>query len=73
MIAGCSGTRLAAKLGVENGTTVRLVAAPEGFEDVLAAPYGAHVRRRGPYRADVVCAVTDVWSGLRLVWRKERR
>lgn len=20
-----------------------------------------------------VCAVTDVWSGLRLVWRKERR
>ncbi|HEU0131955.1 MAG TPA: DUF3052 domain-containing protein [Mycobacteriales bacterium] len=134
MTAGYSGTPLARKLGVGPTSTVRLVGAPEAFEDVLAAPDGATVRRSGPYRADVVvvfvtsyadlakrvpalgeavfpagslwvawpkkasgvptdvtedsvrevalplglvdnkvCAVTDVWSGLRLVWRKERR
>lgn len=133
--AGYSGTPLAAKLGIGPGAAVRLVGAPEGFEDLLAPlPDGVAVRRRGPLRADVVvlfttsyaalarevprlgeavfpanalwvawpkrssgvatdvtedsirevalplglvdnkvCAVSDVWSGLRLVWRKERR
>jgi hypothetical protein len=134
-VAGYSGTPLAAKLGIKPGAAVRLVGAPEAFEDLLAPlPDGAVVRRRGPLRADVVvlftasyavlarevprlgqavhpdralwvawpkkasgvptdvtedsirdvalplglvdnkvCAVSDVWSGLRLVWRKERR
>jgi hypothetical protein len=134
-LAGYSGTPLPAKLGIKAGSSVRLVAAPEGFADVLdPLPEAAAVRRRGPLRADVVllfttsyvdlakrvpelgqavfpdrslwvawpkkssgvatdvtedsvrevalplglvdnkvCAVTDVWSGLRLVWRKERR
>ena len=135
MTPGYSGTPLAAKLGVRAGGDVRLVGAPEAFEELLAPlPDGVAVRRRGPLRADVVvcfttrradlarrvaelgeavfpdgglwvawpkqasgvatdvtedvvrevalplglvdnrvCAVTDVWSGLRLVWRKERR
>ena len=132
---GYSGTPLATKLGVKPGSSLRLVAAPDDFEETLAPlPDGVRVRRAGPLRADVVvvfttsyadlaarvgalgkavhpdgslwvawpkkasrvptdltedslreialplglvdnkvCAVTDVWSGLRLVWRKERR
>ncbi|HEX8001211.1 MAG TPA: DUF3052 domain-containing protein [Mycobacteriales bacterium] len=132
---GYSGTPLATKLGVKPGSSLRLVGAPEDFEQTLAPlPDGVTVRRSGPFRADVVvvfttsyadlarrigplgravhpdgslwvswpkrssgvatdltedslreialplglvdnkvCAVTDVWSGLRLVWRKERR
>lgn len=134
MTVGYSGTPLARKLGVGDASTVRLVNAPDGFEQTLAPPPGAHIRRTGLYAADVVvlftteyadlqrripplgkavhpdgslwvawpkkasgvptdvteqsirdvalplglvdnkvCAVTDVWSGLRLVWRKEHR
>jgi hypothetical protein len=136
--AGYSGTPLARKLGITGGSLVVLSSAPEGFEDVLAAPEGADVRRRLPpagrravdvavvfttARADLdhrfprvaaamrpagglwvawpkrssgvatdltenvvrevgvahgmvdnkVCAVTDVWSGLRFVFRLEDR
>ncbi len=46
--AGYSGTPLARKLGVSEGSSVVLVGAPEGFEEVLAAPPGAGVRRRLP-------------------------
>jgi hypothetical protein len=46
--AGYSGTPLARKLGVVEGSSVVLVNAPEGFEEVLAAPAGAEVRRRLP-------------------------
>ena len=96
-VAGCSGTPLATKLGVKPGSSLRLVAAPDAFEDVLAPlPAGVTARRNGRYAADVVavhdvvrrpgrgieprglvdnkvCAVTDIWSGLRFVWRKENR
>lgn len=129
---GYSGTPLATKLGIEPGSSLRLVAAPEDLP--LDLPDGVTVRRTGRYAADVVmlfttsytdlaariealgkaihpdgalwvawpkrasgvptditeqavrdvalplglvdnkvCAVTDVWSGLRLVWRRERR
>ena len=136
--AGYSGTPLASKLGVHEGSSVVLARAPEGFEDVLDAPPGAAVSRRLPAsgrravdvavvfttsRADLdrrfprvaaalrpagglwvawpkrssgvatdlsenvvrqiglahgmvdnkVCAVTDVWSGLRFVVRREDR
>jgi hypothetical protein len=136
--AGYSGTPLARKLGIAEGSAVVLVNAPEGFEEVLAAPAGADVRRRLPAtgrravdvavlftaaRADLdrrfprvaasvrpaaglwvawpkrssgvptdltenvvrevgvangmvdnkVCAVTEVWSGLRFVYRLEDR
>lgn len=134
-MAGYSATPLATKLGIKPGSSLRLVDAPEDFEETLAPlPDGVRVRRAGPFRADVVvffttsyaslsarieplgkaihpdaslwvawpkrssgvptdltedslrevalplglvdnkvCAVTDVWSGLRLVWRRERR
>jgi hypothetical protein len=135
---GYSGTPLATKLGVGEGSVVVLVRAPDGFEEVLAPlPAGAVVRRRlpsGGRRADAavlfvttaadldrrfprvaaaltpagglwvawpkrasgvatdltenvvrdvgvahgmvdnkVCAVTDVWSGLRFVLRLKDR
>ncbi len=136
--AGYSGTPLAKKLGINEGATVLLLDAPEGFDDVLAPlPNGVRVRRRLPrqaVKADValffvtagadldrrfdaiaaaltpaggfwvawpkrssgvptdltenvirdigvahgmvdnkVCAVTDVWSGLRFVLRLKDR
>lgn len=64
--AGYSGTPLASKLGIKAGFEVRV--ATEVTEDTvreLALPIGF---------ADVkVCAVTEVWSGLKLVIRKELR
>jgi hypothetical protein len=134
-MVGYSGTPLARKLGIEGGSKVALLGAPEGFDDELVPlPNGVRVLRRlgpdldvavlfvterrelerrfpavakavfpaggfwvaWPKRAskvptdlteDVlrevglpqglvdnkVCAVTEVWSGLRFVWRKENR
>jgi len=134
-MVGYSGTPLARKLGIKEGSRLALLDAPEGFDEVLAPlPEGVEVLRglqphldvavlfvtdhaelerrfdavasavfpaggfwvAWPKRAskmatdlteDVlrevalprglvdnkVCAVTDVWSGLRLVWRKDNR
>lgn len=134
-MVGYSGTPLARKLGIREGSRLALLGAPEGLDEVLAPlPAGVTVLRRlGPgvdvavlfvterrrlerrfdavaravYPAggfwvawpkqaskvptdlteDVlrevalprglvdnkVCAVTEVWSGLRLVWRREHR
>ena len=135
-MAGYSGTPLAQKLGMKPGHRVGVLAAPDGFDDVLAESLPADVtvrtRASGPLdviltfhtrRADLeqrirpllraldvdgglwiawpkkasgvttditedtvrevflplglvdnkVCAVDDVWSGLRVVWRKDRR
>jgi hypothetical protein len=135
MAVGYSGTPLAKKLGVREGSRLALLDAPAGFDEELAPlPAAVTVLRRlaadldvavlfvterrelerrfdavakavfpaggfwvaWPKRAskvptdlteDVlrevalpkglvdnkVCAITDVWSGLRLVWRKENR
>jgi hypothetical protein len=134
-VVGYSGTPLAQKLGIKDGSRVALLGAPDGFDDVLAPlPDGVRILRRlsggldvavlfvterrelerrfaavaeavhptggfwvaWPKRAskvptdlteDVlrevglphglvdnkVCAVDDVWSGLRFVWRVEHR
>jgi hypothetical protein len=134
-MVGYSGTPLARKLGIKEGSRVALLGAPEGFDDDVAPlPDGVHVLRRLAPRLDVavlfvterrdlekrfpavaasitpagglwvawpkrasrvatdltedvlrevglpqglvdnkVCAVTDVWSGLRFVWRLENR
>lgn len=134
-VVGYSGTPLARKLGIREGSRVAFLGAPEGFDhDVAPLPAGVTVLRRlapaldvavlfvaerrrleqrfdavaaavfpaggfwvaWPKRAskvptdlteDVlrevslprglvdnkVCAVSEVWSGLRLVWRKENR
>jgi hypothetical protein len=133
--AGYSGTPLAKKLGISEGTTVALVSEPDDFRASLA-PIPDDVRFRSSLRgrADVVvmfvtgraeferrietarrvvipaggvwvawpkrasnvptdmtedvvrevalppgmvdnkvCAISDVWSGLRVVWRRELR
>ena len=134
-MAGYSGTPLARKLGIREGSRVALLGAPEGFDDELAPlPDGVTILRRlgpnldvavlfvterrqlerrfpevarsitpaggfwvaWPKRAskvptdlteDVlrevglpqclvdnkVCAVNEVWSGLRFGWRRENR
>ena len=134
-MVGYSGTPLARKLGIKEGSRLALLGAPPGFDDDLGPlPAGVTVLRRlgadldvavlfvterrelerrfpavakavfpaggfwvaWPKRAskvptdltedvlrDVglpqglvdnkVCAVTEVWSGLRFVWRRENR
>lgn len=134
-MVGYSGTPLAAKLGIREGSRLALLAAPEGFDAELAPlPDGVTVLRRLGPGLDVVvlfvterhqlekrfpevaaaitaaggfwvawpkksskvptdltedvlrevglpqglvdnkvCAVTEVWSGLRFVWRRENR
>lgn len=134
-MSGYSGTPLARKLGIKEGSRLALLGAPEGFEhELVDLPIGVRPMRRlvagldvavlfvtsrrdleerlakvagamkpagglwvaWPKRAsgvptdlteDVlrevvlptgwvdnkVCAVTDVWSGLRFVLRKENR
>ena len=130
--AGYSGTPLAQKLGIKDGSTVALLGEPTGTISPL--PAGVTVKRQARGRADVVvafstdrrvldrrlsalskmifpdgglwvawpkrssgvattvnedvvrelglpiglvdnkvCAIDEVWSGLRLVWRTERR
>ena len=133
--AGYSGTPLVKKLGIKEGTTLTLLAAPEGFDGTLGElPAGVTVRRRLQGRCDVavcfvfrraelerrvdalgrtihpdgafwvawpkkaskvptdmtedvvreivlplglvdvkVCAIDEVWSGLKIMWRREHR
>ena len=134
-MVGYSGTPLARKLGVKEGSRLALLGAPDGFDAELdPLPGGVTVLRRLGPKLDVavlfvterrelekrfpavaaaitpaggfwvawpkraskvptdmtedvlrevglpqglvdnkVCAVTEVWSGLRFVWRKENR
>ena len=136
MAAGYSGTPLAKKLGIAEGTTVAVLGAPDGFTTTLGEtlPNDVVIRRRATGTNDVVvsfhirarhleqrvdaligvldvdgglwiawpkrasgvptdmtedvvrdvflplglvdnkvCAIDGTWSGLRVVWRKERR
>lgn len=135
MTAGYSGTPLAKKLGIAEGTVLAVIGDPGHFMDLVAPlPSGVDVRRSARANADVVvfftkrrseldrkvdvlgrlifpagalwvawpkrsskvrtdmtedivrevvlrrglvdvkvAAIDDVWSGLKLVWRKERR
>jgi hypothetical protein len=131
-MAGYSGTALPKKLGISDGSTLALVAAPPGVIEGL--PRGVTVTRQARGTADVVvaffterrelerrigvlgemifpdgglwvawpkrasgvattvtedvvravalplalvdnkvCAIDETWSGLRVVWRRERR
>jgi hypothetical protein len=131
-VAGYSGTPLAQKLGIKEGSTLALLDEPSGT--VAPLPAGVTVKRQARGSADVavafftdraalerrvwalskmifpdgglcvawpkkssgvpttvdehvvravalplglvdnkVCAIDEVWSGLRLVWRRERR
>jgi len=54
-MAGYSGTPLPQKLGIKDGHTVVLLAAPADFDDTLGPlPTGARVRRQLRGRGDVV-------------------
>lgn len=54
---GYSGTPLAKKLGIKEGSRVTLLGAPEGFADLLAPiPRGVLVARRLGRDADVIVA-----------------
>lgn len=77
-MAGYSGTPLPQKLGIRPGATVALLGSPPDFGEVLGPlPDGVTLRRRLAAGLDVadnkVCAIDETWSGLPLVWRKERR
>ena len=55
--AGYSGTPLAKKLGIKEGSRVTLVRAPEDFEELLAPiPDGVRISRRLGRDADVIVA-----------------
>jgi hypothetical protein len=54
-MAGYSKTPLAKKLGIKDGATIALVAAPSGFERVLAPlPDDVEIRTQARGRLDVV-------------------
>ena len=53
-VAGYSGTPLAKKLGIVEGTRVAIVSAPDGFCDELDVPDGVHVRTAARGRLDVL-------------------
>jgi len=83
--AGYSGTPLAKKLGVAEGTTLALVMAPTGglwiawpkkssgvATDLSDNAIRAAALPRGLVD-NKVCALDATWSALRLVWRRENR
>jgi hypothetical protein len=53
---GYSGTPLARKLGIKEGSSLVLLGAPEGFDDLLdeTLPEGVAVRTRAAGTADIV-------------------
>ena len=53
-MAGYSGTPLAKKLGIAEGTTLAIVSAPNDFCDGLALPDGVRVRNAARSRVDVL-------------------
>jgi hypothetical protein len=66
MCAGHSKTPLATKLGIRDGSEIVLAGAPPDFLVAVAPLPGGFVDIK-------VCAVTEVWSGLKLVVRRELR
>ena len=56
MSAGYSGTPLAKKLGIAEGSRLALLGAPDGFDDLLAAtlPDDVAIRHRAAGTADVI-------------------
>ncbi len=63
--AGYSGTPLPRKLGIKPEARLGLIAAPDGFEDVLGElPPGVSVRRRLQGTFDVIVAFFEARSEL---------
>ena len=57
-MAGYSSTPLSKKLGIKEGTRIRTTGAPPDYMGLVDVK---------------VCAVDEIWSGLKLVIRKELR
>ena len=53
-MAGYSGTPLAKKLGIKEGTRLAILAAPNGFAEVLELPPGVRARYELRGKLDVV-------------------
>ena len=53
-MAGYSGTPLAKKLGIAEGSRVAVVSSPNGFCEQLDLPAGVEVRRQARGRLDVI-------------------
>lgn len=53
-MAGYSGTPLAKKLGIAEGSSLAIISAPDGFRDGLALPDGVRVRNAARGRVDVL-------------------
>lgn len=53
-MAGYSGTPLAKKLGIVEGSSLAIISAPDGFCDGLALPDGVRVRNAARGRVDVL-------------------
>lgn len=53
-MAGYSGTPLAKKLGIAEGSCLAIVSAPNGFCEDLAVPEGVRVRTAARGRVDVL-------------------
>jgi hypothetical protein len=72
MMAGYSGAPLAKKLGWKAPMTVFTIDAPRDYPEWLAGlPAGVRLSSRAP--APLQAAVSEVWSGLKLVIRKSER
>jgi hypothetical protein len=80
MPAGYSGTPLAKKLGIKAGHSVATVNEPAEFRGLLVDLPDDVDLTGDVVRASVlatklvdvkVCAISDTWSGLKVVWRQE--
>jgi len=74
-VTGYSGTPLAKKLGIKEGSKVLLSGAPRGFEiptDITEDALREDLLGAG-WVDNKVCAVSETLSGLRFVLRKENR
>ena len=65
-MAGYSGTQLPQKLGIKDGSRVRLARPPEGFASSLYGLSQGLVDNK-------ICAIDETWSGLRFVVRLSDR
>ena len=91
--AGYSGTPLAKKLGIKEGSRVLLVGAPDDYESLRTdvPAWVSWPKKSAKVPTDItedtvravalplgfvdikVCAVSELWSGLKLVVRRELR
>ena len=71
MTAGYSGTPLAQKLGIREGTRLTLMKAPSDFDETLGdLPPGVIVRHRASGESDVIVLFEMEFSNLKMSFAK---